>query len=152
VLLCHGGNTGGYSLFVTGQKLHYVHNYVGADEYHVESSIPVPEGRCELRFEFDPTGQPDIARGKGVAGRAQLYINSKLAGQVDIPVTVPLVLALGGGLTCGRNPGSPVSRLYGPPFAFTGTIFKVTVDVSGKMIQDTEEEMKALAKAHMARQ
>jgi arylsulfatase len=152
VLLCHGGNTGGYSLFVKGQKLHYVHNYVGADEYHVESSIPVPEGRCELRFEFDPTGQPDIARGKGVAGRAQLYINSKLAGQVDIPVTVPLVLALGGGLTCGRNPGSPVSRLYGPPFAFTGTIFKVTVDVSGKMIQDTEEEMKALAKAHMARQ
>jgi arylsulfatase len=152
VLLCHGGNTGGYSLFVKDGKLHYVHNYVGVEEYHLESSIPVPEGRCELRFEFDPTGPPDIARGKGAAGRAQLYINSKLAGQVDIPVTVPLVLALGGGLVCGRNPGSPVSRLYGPPFAFSGTIVKVTVDVSGKMIQDTEEEMKALAKAHMARQ
>jgi hypothetical protein len=36
--------------------------------------------------------------------------------------------------------------------AFTGTIVKVTVDVSGKMIQDTEEEMKAFAKAQMARQ
>ncbi len=68
VLLCHGGNTGGYSLFVKDQKLHYVHNYVGAEEYHVESSASVPEGKCELRFEFDPTGQPDIAKGKGAAG------------------------------------------------------------------------------------
>jgi arylsulfatase A-like enzyme len=152
VLLCHGGNTGGYSLFVKDQKLHYVHNYVGAEEYHVASSTSVPEGKCELRFEFDPTGQPDIAKGKGAAGRAQLYINSKLVGQGDLSVTVPLVMALGGGLVCGRNPGSPVSRLYGPPFAFTGKIIKVTVEVSGKMIQDTEEEMKALAKAQMARQ
>jgi hypothetical protein len=29
------------------------------------SSATVPEGKCELRFEFDPTGQPDIATGKG---------------------------------------------------------------------------------------
>ena len=115
-------------------------------------SATVPEGKCELRFEFEPTGEPDIAKGKGAAGRAQLYINSKLVGQADLPVTVPLVMALGGGLVCGRNPGSPVSRLYGPPFAFTGKIVKVTVDVSGKMIQDTEEEMKAFAKAQMARQ
>ena len=43
-------------------------------------------------------------------------------------------------------------KILPPPFEFTGTIFKVTADVSGKMIQDTEEEMKAMAKAHMARQ
>ncbi len=152
VLLCHGGNAGGYSFFVKDGKLHYVHNYVGAEEYHVESSTSVPEGPCELRFEFDPTGQPDIAKGKGAPGRAQLYINSKLVAQADLAVTVPLLLALGGGLVCGRNPGSPVSRLYRPPFAFTGKIVKVTVDVSGKMIQDTAEEMKAFAKAQMARQ
>jgi arylsulfatase len=67
-------------------------------------------------------------------------------------VTVPLLLSLGEGLAVGRDSGSPVSKLYPPPFEFTGTIFKVTADVSGKMIQDTEEEMKAMAKAHMARQ
>ena len=114
--------------------------------------MQVPEGACELRFEFDPTGKPDIAKGKGAAGRAQLYINSKLVGQADLPVTVPLLMALGGGLVCGRNPGSPVSQLYRPPFAFTGKIVKVAMDVSGKMIQDTGEEMKAFAKAQMARQ
>ncbi len=152
VLVCHGSNIGGYSLFVKGGKLHYVHNYVGAQELHVESTAVVPEGPVELRYEFEPTGKPDIARGRGAPGRAQLYINGALAGQGDFPVTVPLALGIGAGLTVGRNPGSAVSRLYEPPFAFTGRIVKVTADVSGRMIQDTEEEARASAKAAMARQ
>ena len=105
-----------------------------------------------LRYEFEPTGKPDFANGKGAAGRAQLYIDGKLVGQVDLPATVPLLIGLGGGLTVGRNPGSPVSQLYEPPFAFTGTIFKVTADVSGQMLQDTEEERQAASRAAMSRQ
>jgi hypothetical protein len=139
-------------LFVKDNKLHYVHNYVGAQEFHVESGDTVPEGKSILRYEFEPTGNPDFAKGKGSAGRTQLYIDGKLVGQVDLPVTVPLLIGLGGGLTVGRNPGSPVSQLYGPPFAFTGTIFKVTADVSGQMLQDTEEERQAASKAAMSRQ
>jgi arylsulfatase len=152
VILCHGSNAGGYSLFVKDSKLHYVHNYVGAQEFHVESTQEVPKGKCQLRYEFEPTGKPDVAKGKGAPGRGELYINGKLDGRGDLPVTVPLLLGLGGGLSVGRNPGSAISSLYEPPFAFTGRIFKVTVDVSGKMIQDTEAEAKAHAKAAMARQ
>jgi len=152
VIICHGSNAGGYSFFIKDKKLHYVHNYVGAEEFHVESNDEVPGGKVELRFEFEPTGQPDIANGKGAPGRAQLYINGKLAGQADIPVTEPLTFGLGGGLCVGRTPGSPISKLYKPPFAFTGKIVKVTADVSGKMIQDKEEEKKAHAKVMMARQ
>ena len=93
-----------------------------------------------------------LPKAKGAPGRAQLYIDGKLVGQADLPVTVPLLIGLGGGLTVGRNPGSPVSQLYGPPFAFTGTIFKVTADVSGQMLHDTEEERQAASKAAMSRQ
>lgn len=92
VLICHGGNAGGYSFFVKDKKLHYVHNYVGAEEFHVESKKEVPEGKVKLRFEFEPTGKPDVAKGKGASGRAQFYIDGKLAGQGDIPATVPLLL------------------------------------------------------------
>ncbi len=152
VLICHGSNAGGYTLFVKDNKLHYVHNYVGAQEFHVESREPVPEGKSALRYVFEPTGKPDIPNGKGTPGRAQLYVGSKLVGQLDLPFTVPLIMALGGGLTVGRNPGSSVSQLYGPPFAFTGTIFKVTADVSGQMLQDTEEERRAAAKHAISRQ
>src|SRR5262249_40593012 len=152
VIICHGSNVGGYTFFIKDKKLQYVHNYVGAEEFHVESKEEVPEGKVELRFEFEPTGPPEIAKGKGAPGRAQLYINGKLVGQADFPMTIPLAIGIGGGLSVGRNPGAPVSQLYHPPFAFTGKIFKVTADVSGKMIQDKEEEQKAQAKAMMARQ
>jgi arylsulfatase len=152
VIICQGGNIGGYTFFVKDKKLHYVHNYVGAEEFHVESKEEVPEGKVELRFEFEPTGQPDLAMGKGAPGRAQLYINGNLVGQADIPVTIPLTIGLGGGLTVGRTPGSSISKLYMPPFAFTGKIYKVAADISGKTIQDKEEEAKAQAKVMMARQ
>ncbi len=142
VLVCHGSNAGGYSLFVKDNKLHYVHNYVGAREFHVESKESVPEGKSKLRYEFEPTGKPDIANGKGTPGTGRLFINDKLVGQTELPFTVPLLLGLGGGLTVGRNRGSPVSQLYGPPFPFAGTIFKVTADISGSTLQDSEEEKK----------
>jgi arylsulfatase len=152
VIICHGSNVGGYTFFIKDKKLHYVHNYVGAEEFDVVSTEEVPEGKAQLRFEFEPTGKPDIANGKGAPGRAQLYINGKLVGQADFPVTIPLAIGIGGGLSVGHNPVAPVSQLYRPPFAFTGKIIKVTADVSGKMIQDKEEEQKAQAKAMMARQ
>jgi len=139
-------------LFVKDNRLQYVHNYVGAQELHFQSGDTVPEGKSMLRYEFEPTGKPDLAKGKGAPGRAQLYIDGKLVGQADLSVTVPLLIGLGGGLNVGRNPGSPVSQLYAPPFAFTGTIVKVSADVSGQMLQDTEEERQAASKAAMSRQ
>jgi arylsulfatase len=152
VLVCHGSNAGGYSLFIKDGKLYYVHNYVGAEEFHIESSERVPEGKATLRYEFEPTGKPEIAKGKGTPGHGKLFINNRLVGQSDFPYTIPLLVGLGGGLCVGRNPGSSVSQLYEPPFAFTGTVFKVTADVSGQMLQDTEEEAKATAKRAMSRQ
>src|SRR5215469_14473499 len=152
LVICHGSNEGGYSLFIKDNKLHYVHNYVDVTEYRVESTQSLPEGKIQLRFEFEPTGEPQLAKGRGAPGRATLYINGKPAGQTDFPVTIPLLVGLGGGLAVGRNPGSPISKLYSSPFPFTGTIFQVTIDVSGQTLQDTREEERARAKAAMARQ
>ncbi len=132
VLACHGSNVGGYVLFVQDGKLHYVHNYVGAEELRVSSDQPVPPGKHALSYEFEPTGAPDLKNGKGTPGIAKLFVDGELVGQADFPVTVPLALGLGSGFAVGRNPGSSVSVMYASPFPFTGTITKVTVDVSGK--------------------
>lgn len=147
-LLTAGDVQGGFSFYVQGGKLHYVYSYVGSKFFHVESNLPVPEGRHELRLEFELTGKPDFPSGKGAPGRAQLYIDKKLVGQIDVPLTMPLSLGLGGGFVCGADAGSPVWDKYEPPFQFTGTLHRVTVDVSGELIQDTEAEMRVV----MARQ
>ena len=147
-LLSAGDVQGGYSFYVQNGKLQYVYNYVGSHFFHVESNVPVPEGRHKLRFEFEVTGAPEVMHGKGAPGVGQLYIDDKLVGQVDIPLTMPLSLGLGGGIVCGADSGSPVWDKYEPPFRFSGTLYSVTVDVSGEMIIDDEQTLKMV----MARQ
>ena len=147
VLLSQGTAAGGYALYVKGGKLRYVHNYVGRAWYSVESDDGLEPGTHRLRFEFEPTGEPDLQQGKGAPGRLQLYVDDTLVGNAEAPVTVPFALNPGV-LTCGANPGSPVTPDYPSPFKFTGTIHSVTVDVSGELIQDPEAELRV----HMARQ
>ena len=147
VLLSQGAVPGGYSFFVQGGKLVYVHNYVGRDYFKVESEGALPEGRHKLRFEFEPTGDLNLLEGKGAPGRFQLYVDGSLVGETDVPYTTPMILNPGA-LTCGANPGSSVTPDYVAPFRFTGTIHTVTVDVSGDLIVDTEAEMRVA----MARQ
>jgi arylsulfatase A-like enzyme len=148
VLISQGGIDGGYTFFVKEGKLHYTYNYVARTYYRVESNRPVPEGRHQLRYEFEVTGEPDILKGKGAAGRGQLYIDGELVGQVEMPVTNPIMLGLASGVAIGADGGAPVTDEYEPPLEFTGKIHKVVIDVSGDLIRDTEAEMRAI----MARQ
>ncbi len=141
VLMCQGSGVGGWSFYVKDGKLHYTHNYVRRELASVSSADTVPVGRHQLRFEFEPTGQPDIASGKGSPGRAQLYVDGQLVGQSEFPVTTPVAFNPGG-LTCGANPGSPVTPDYRAPFRFTGVLHSVTVDLSGDLITDTVSEMR----------
>ncbi|HLQ35353.1 MAG TPA: sulfatase-like hydrolase/transferase, partial [Chloroflexota bacterium] len=147
VLICQGTGAGGFAFYVKDGKLRYAHNYVSRAIFSVASQETVPEGRHQLRFEFEPTGKPDIPHGHGTPGRGQLYIDGRLVGDADIPYTTPVIFNPGG-LTCGSNPGLPVTPEYASPFKFTGKIYGVTVDVSGDLIKDSEAEMRLV----MARQ
>ena len=141
VLLCQGSGVGGWTFYIQDRKLRYAHNYVRRATYTVSSPDPLPAGRHQLRYEFEPTGQPDLLNGKGTPGRAQLYVDGQLVGQSEFPVTTPVAFNPGG-LTCGANPGSPVIPDYQPPFRFTGTLHTVTIDLSGDLITSTEAEMR----------
>ncbi len=147
VLLSQGTAAGGYSFYVKDGKLRYVHNYVGRQLLQVESDDVLPAGKHALRFEFEPTGPPDPAQGKGAPGRMQLYVDGELVGDAEAPITTPFMFNPGA-LTCGANPGSPVTPDYEGPFTFTGTLNSVTLDVSGELIHDHEAELRA----HLARQ
>jgi arylsulfatase len=147
VLLAQGGVAGGYVFYMKDGRLHYIHNYLGLEEYKVSSTKDVPEGEVTLRYEFEPTGVPDIRNGKGAPGRGQLYIDGELVGNAEFPTTVPILFGIEG-LSCGYDFGEAVSHEYHAPFTFTGTIHQVAVDLSGDLIKDDEAEMRVL----MARQ
>jgi len=148
VIVAMGSGSGGYALVMHNRKLHYLYNYVATREFIVSSEKEVPEGPVEVRFEFEPTGKPDVKNGKGTPGKVELYFDKKLVGEGKLPVTIPLLFGLGGGLVVGRATGFPISPRFKSDLTFTGTIHDVVIDVSGDLIVDKESEMRAV----MARQ
>ena len=143
VLLAQGGIAGGFVFYMKDNKLHYLHNYIGLEEFTVSSSVDVPEGETTLRYEFEPTGMPDFENGKGAPGRAQLYIDDELVGNTEFPTTVPITFGIEG-LSCGYDFGEAVTHEYETPFTFTGLIKQVTVDLSGDLIEDDEAAVRKL--------
>jgi arylsulfatase A-like enzyme len=148
VIVAMGSGSGGYALVIHNKKMHYIYNYVATQEFIVSSDKEVPEGSVEVRFEFEPTGKPDVKNGKGTPGKVELYFDRKLVGQGNLPITIPLAFGLGGGLVVGRAAGFPISPRFTSDLEFTGTIHDVVIDVSGDLIVDKESEMRAV----MARQ
>jgi hypothetical protein len=146
-LLCQGTAAGSYSFFVKDSRLCCVHNWVGRELLRVESDEPITPGAHELRYEFEPHGMPDLTQGHGMPGRFQLYIDGKLVGDADFPYTTPFAFNPGQ-LSCGANPGSPITTDYQAPFRFTGTLHTVTLDLSGELIKNDEAELRM----HLARQ
>jgi len=144
VLVAQGSSSGGYALYMKDHKLHYAYNYLGVQQFHVASDATVGDGKHELRVELEPTGKADIASGRGTPARAQLYIDGKLAGQGNLPVTIPLDIGITDGLSCGRDEGSTVTSDYRGPFQFTGTLEKIVVDVSGELIEDRDAQMRSV--------
>jgi arylsulfatase len=147
VLLAQGGVAGGYVFYVKDDKLHYLLNYLGLEQFTVTSSVDVPEGMSTLRYEFEPTGVPDIREGLGAPGRGQLYIDGELVGNTEFWTSVPITFGIEG-LSCGYDFGEAVTHEYETPFTFTGLIKQVTVDISGDLIEDDD----AIARKLMAQQ
>ncbi len=144
ILLALGNRHGGYSLYVKDGKLHYVHNYCGLEKFKVSSPDKLPAGELSLRYEFEPTGEPDFKIGKGSPGRGQLYVNGELVANAEFPYTVPNAFGIIG-LSCGYDvTDAVVPEDYEAPFTFTGELKQVVLDVSGELIHDEEAEIKRL--------
>jgi arylsulfatase len=120
VLLALGGRFGGFSFFVQKNRLSYVYNWVGLERYTVTSNEPVPAGPAKLRVEF--------AAG-GAGGTATLFINAKRVGEGKVSRLVPITFGLSERLTVGRDPATPVTESYQSPFAFTGRIKQVVMEL-----------------------
>jgi hypothetical protein len=133
VLLAAGNRFGGYTLFVKDDRLVYEYNF-GEIRYVIRSDAEVTAGSHAYRFEFTKTGRHQ--------GRGQLLIDGTIVGEGDLPQTWPFMAAQAG-LHCGRDDGSPVSEQYVVPFAFTGTLHRVTVDLADDQQRDPAVEQRA---------
>jgi arylsulfatase A-like enzyme len=133
IVIAQGSLFGGYVLFVQGDRLRYVHNFVGLEQHRVVSTVEVAPGERTLGFRFTKTGEH--------AGVGTLLLDGASVGEVDIARFTPTRFSITGeGLCCGYDTGMPVVDDYRPPFRFSGTLRRVVVEVDGEPYVDPEAE------------
>jgi hypothetical protein len=67
----------------------------------------------------------------GKGGTGTLSVNDTKVAEGRIERTVPIIFSTDDTFDVGEDWGTPVSPTYEPPFRFTGTLKKVTVEAKG---------------------
>ncbi len=138
VLFATGTENSGISVFVQDDKL--VVDYNAFDDHTiVESDVPVPEGDSVLTARF--------RRRDGMAGSIEVAIDGNVVGRGDTALFMRMISSVGPSIAYDH--GSPVSTRYDAPFAFSGTLHEVEIQLISPPTSDTAA---AEAGAEMSRQ
>ncbi|MCU7928060.1 MAG: arylsulfatase [Candidatus Thiodiazotropha sp. (ex Dulcina madagascariensis)] len=121
VIVCVGGMTGGYTMFIKDNRLYYDYNFLDGVHYILKSP-PLPKGKTDLKFSFTRT--------KPFGGEGELYVNGKKVDEVEMPQMHISTYSLAETFDVGRDTGTQVSTLYNGIFKFNGTLDRVIFTVS----------------------
>ncbi|MCD6664336.1 MAG: arylsulfatase [Comamonas sp.] len=151
VLVAHGDATSGYSLYLQGG--HLVHDLnVGGVHQLLRSGRPVAPGhrRLAVQMELGPLQcVPLPGHGQAIvpaSRHARLWIDDDCVAEGPCRFGFATLISWSG-LDIGRDRASPVSH-YAAPFAFTGRLLCVTVDLQSQQPLDGH----GIGQAEMARQ
>jgi arylsulfatase len=138
VLWATGNENSGCSLFVQNGRL--VVDYNAFDDHTiVESDIDVPAGDVTLGVHLE--------RDSRTTGWVELSIDGEACGRAPIPFYMRMVSSVGSSI--GEDHGSAVSASYQAPFAYTGTLHEVAIQLPKDGSRSAEA---ASATSEMARQ
>jgi arylsulfatase len=146
MIVAHGGVEGGYGLYLRDGKPAFVYNYLALERPTFASKTALPKGKATIVVDFAYDGG-----GLGKGGMVTLTANGKEVAQGRLERTIPIKISICEGLDIGMDCGSPVDFSYALPFAFTGTIGKVTVELKPEATSAKDGETGAKGKKGKAR-
>ncbi len=135
VLLAWGSYFGGLVLYVKEDHLVYEYVYSETERHVLRSPERLEPGAAKLSVDFRRTGKN--------RGTATMQVDGMAVADTGIPATWP-THGTTAGLYCGRDLGAPVSLDYPAPFAFTGEIKKVVIELQTDGEADLGEQFKAI--------
>lgn len=126
VIIAQGGHMGGWSVYVHEGRLKYHYNFLGLLRFEVVADSVLPEGKHQVRLEFDYDGG-----GLGKPGTAVLYVDGEKVGEGRIGRTHAFLFSMDETMDVGCDVGEPVSPDYGPnDNRFNGKVNWVQIDVN----------------------
>jgi arylsulfatase len=124
VIISEGRQSGGFVLYVKDNHLVYENNTTLAHDV-ITSNVPLHPGRISLAYEF-------VREGAGGGGTGRLLIDGQTVGEIRLAHAAWNRVSgynMPGTFGIGRAFGSPVSHAYESPFAFTGVLEQVRVEM-----------------------
>ena len=135
VLVGHGGHGGGYALYLSGRRLHYVNNLLGSQLTTVSASVELPMGDVVVRASFTPSGR--------FQGDIELWYGDVPVGRGHIPMTTPLTYGVDP-FCVGQQRMTPIAPLLrGAAEIPRGVLDHVVIEVTGRPYRDPAGESRA---------
>jgi arylsulfatase len=122
VILCQGGDFGGWTLYLMGGKPAYTYNFVGLELYTVGSTQKLTPGKHTVKMDFAYEG------GRGGGGIATISLDGKKVGEGKIAKTNSNTFGIDESADVGEDQNTPVFTGYHRKDKFTGKINKVVVE------------------------
>ena len=140
-LVNRGTINSGFAFYILGGKLHFDYNC-----FHVHTRVVAPE----VLTGGDHVVAVEVKRQPERRATVRLLLDGDVVAEDEIPLLLGMLSSTG--MDFGRAI-APVNRDYQPPFAYPGTIRKVTFELARRPTeQDRREEALRQARAAMARQ
>jgi arylsulfatase A-like enzyme len=134
MILTSGGRFAGYGFYLLKGKPVFLWNMVDLERLKWEAPEALPPGRHTLEFDFkyDGAGSGTLARndfsGVGQPGTGTLKVNGEEVATKRMEKTLPMILQWDESFDIGSDTLTGVNDAdYKPPFAFNGTLNKVTI-------------------------
>ena len=142
-----GGFSNGWALYLLNGKpvFHYTFGFL--EQYNIEGPQQLSAGHHIVQFNFTYDGG-----GIGKGGTGTLSVDGQQVAQGRIEHTAGIRFTLNvESFDIGEDTGTAVNSSYEVPFAFAGTINKVTIDLKSqdRVTAQAETEAKRLAALEM---
>jgi len=126
VIVAYADHLGGFTLYVQDGKLTHTYSMMGVFVFKQVAEQDLPTGDVTVRMQFAADGATPAT-----GGEVTLFIGDEPVGKGRMDHTVPIRFSAYAGMDIGRDNGGVVDLAYDDrkPFAFTGTVKKVTFDI-----------------------
>ena len=126
MIVTEGGGFGGYGLYLLKGKPVFLYNLLALERFRWQGEEILAPGKHTIVFDFK-SDEPGFGKG----GTGVLKVDGKEVANQKIPHTIPFLMTLGETFDVGSDSRSSVDdNDYQVPFAFTGKVDKVSVQLN----------------------